>query len=208
MASRAETTMSADLKRIPALDVESSGVHFRYLVFRVTVQDQDAVLVRAVNFRPYREELDQRIVNWAWESLEEAGLDESQARLEVGGGGSLSINPYYLTVTVFGASPRYGAEEDREAVAGLVQDAFPDYEVSWYTEDHFEEQEKRAQEEKAAAAAARKKKQAEKKQQAAAAAAEEEAADKEAEPATDAENAAAEATGSAADGSEDEKDGS
>ena len=147
--------MAIDLSKIPRLEVENSGVHFRYLVFRLKVEDQEGVLVRALNFQPYREELDQSIINWAWQSLEDTGLDESQATLEVGGGGSLAINPYYETVTLFGASPEYGPEEERETVARLFQDAFPDHEVSWYPLGYFEEQEKKAKAAKAAAAAAR-----------------------------------------------------
>ena len=158
--------MTADLSKIPRLEVEKSGVHFRYLVFRLTVGDQEEVLVRAVNFHPYREELDQRIVNSTWQSLESTGLDESQATLHVGGGGSLAVNPYYATVTLFGASPEYGPEEDRETVARLFEDEFPDYEVSWYPLGYFEEQEKKAKEEKAAAAAARAEKKAQKTKQA------------------------------------------
>ena len=152
--------MAIDLSRIPPLEVENSGVHFRYLVFRLTVGDQEKVLVRGLNFRPYREELDQRIINWTWQSLEGTGLDESQATLHVGGGGSLAVNPYYATVTLFGASPEYGPEKDREIVARLFEDEFPDCEVSWYPLGYFEKQEKKAKEAKAAAAAARAEKKA------------------------------------------------
>ncbi len=157
--------MAIDLSKIPRLEVEDSGVHFRYLVFRLIVGDQEEFLVRTLNFRPYREELDQRIINWTWQSLEGTGLDESRATLHVGGGGSLAINPYYATVTLFGASPEYGPEEERETVARLFQDKFPDYEVSWYPLGYFEEQEKKAKEAKAAAAAARAEKKAQKTQQ-------------------------------------------
>lgn len=158
--------MAIDLSKIPRLEVEDSGVHFRYLVFRLTVEDQEGVLVRALNFRPYREELDQRIINWAWQGLEDTGVDESGATLQVDGGGSLAINPYYETVTLFGASSEYGPEEERETVARLFQDAFPDYEVSWYPLGYFEKQEKKAKEAKAAAAAARAEKKAQKAEQA------------------------------------------
>ena len=158
--------MAIDLSKMPRLEVEDGGVHFRYLVFRLTVEDQEGVLVRALNFHPYREELDQSIINWAWQSLEDTGLDESGPTLQVGGGGSLAINPYYETVTLFGASSEYGPEEERETVARLFQDAFPDYEVSWYPLGYFEEQEKKAKAAKAAAAAARAEKKAQKAEQA------------------------------------------
>ena len=147
--------MAIDLSKMARLEIENSGVHFRYLVFRLTVEDQEEVLVRALNFRPYREELDQRIINWTWQGLEGTGLDESRASLHVGGGGSLAVNPYYATVTLFGASPEYGPEEERETVARLFQDEFPDHEVSWYPLGYFEDQEKKAKEAKTAAAAAR-----------------------------------------------------
>ena len=65
-----------------------------------------------------------RIINWAWQGLEDTGVDESGATLPVDGGGSLAINPYYETVTLFGASSEYGPEEERETVARLFQDAF------------------------------------------------------------------------------------
>ncbi len=154
--------MAIDLSKIPRLEVEDGGVHFRYLVFQLTVENQEGVLVRALGFRPYREELDQRIINWAWQGLEDTGLDESGATLQVAGGGSLAINPYYETVTLFGTSSEYGPEEERETVARLFQDAFPDYEVSWYPLGYFEEEEKKAKEAKAAAAAARAEQQARK----------------------------------------------
>jgi len=157
--------MAIDLSKIPRLEVEDGGVHFRYLVFQLTVENQEGVLVRALGFRPYREELDQRIINWAWQGLEDTGLDESGATLQVAGGGSLAINPYYETVTLFGTSSEYGPEEERETVARLFQDAFPDYEVSWYPLGYFEEQEKKAKEAKAAAAAARAEKKAQKAEQ-------------------------------------------
>ena len=124
--------MAIDLSKIPRLEVEDGGVHFRYLVFRLTVEDQEGVLVRALNFQPYREELDQSIINWAWQSLEDTGLDESGATLQVGGGGSLAIDPYYETATLFGASSEYGPEEERGTVARLFQEAFPDYDCAQF----------------------------------------------------------------------------
>ncbi len=192
--------MAIDLSKIPRLEVEEGGVHFRYLVFRLTVEDQEGVLVRALNFQPYREELDQSIINWAWQSLEDTGLDESGATLQVGGGGSLAINPYYETVTLFGASSEYGPEEERETVARLFQDAFPDYEVSWYPLGYFEEQEKKAKEAKAAAAAARAEKKAQKAEQASQppASPEEEAGGQEVE------TASAQSSGDGTDQSEDD----
>ncbi len=147
--------MSRDLSDIVAVDVEPAGVHFRYLVFQLQVDSQSKLLVRALNFRPYRDELEQQIINWTWQGLEASGFTESGVQLSVGGGGTLNINPYYETVTLFGESPEYGAEEERETVAGLMQEAFSDHEVSWFEPGFFEEQEKIAREAKAKAAAER-----------------------------------------------------
>lgn len=137
------------------MDVEPAGVHFRYLVFQLQVEDQSKLLVRALNFQPYRDELEQQIINWTWQGLEESGFNESGAELSVSGGGTLNINPYYETVTLFGESPEYGSEEERETVAGLVRQAFSDHEVSWFEPGYFEEQERIATEAKAKAAAER-----------------------------------------------------
>ena len=71
------------LASIPNVAVESSGVHFCYLVLKLTAGDQVKTLVRALNFRPYRDNLEQRIIKWTWGGLEEAGLDEGNAFLSV-----------------------------------------------------------------------------------------------------------------------------
>jgi len=144
------------LASIPNVAVESSGVHFCYLVLKLTAGDQVKTLVRALNFRPYRDNLEQRIIKWTWGGLEEAGLDEGNAFLSVKGGGSLSINPYYGTVTVFGGRPDSGIEENREEVAQLLREAFPSHDLSWFTPEHYEQQQRKAKEAKAAAIAAKK----------------------------------------------------
>ena len=163
---------SKDLSNIPAVNVERGGVHFRYLVFQLQCKfvaklwprfqylspeqsDETRLLVRALNFRPYRDELEQQIINWTWQGLEEFGFDESGAQLSVGGGGTLNINPYYGTVTLFGESPEYGPEEERETVARLVQERFSGHEISWFETGYFKEQEGIAKKEKAKAAAER-----------------------------------------------------
>jgi hypothetical protein len=144
------------LVSIPNVAVEDSGVHFCYLALKLTAGDQVKTLVRALNFRPYRDNLEQRIIEWTWGGLEEAGLDEDSAFLSVKGGGSLSINPYYGTVTVFGGSPDSGIEENREEVAQLLREAFPSHDLSWFTPGHYEEQQRKEKEAKAAAIAAKK----------------------------------------------------
>jgi len=150
-----ESNSSKDLSNIPTVNVEPGGVHFRYLVFQLQCKDETRLLVRALNFRPYRDELEQQIINWTWQSLEESGFDESGAQLSVGGGGTLNINPYYRTVTLFGESPEYGPEKERETVARLVQERFSGHEVSWFETAYFKEQERIAKEAKAKAAAER-----------------------------------------------------
>ena len=93
--------MSKNLSNITAIILEPGGVHFRYLVLQVQIEDQSKLLVRALNFRPYRDKLEQKIVNWTWKDLEECGFKESEIQLTVGGGGTLNINPYYESVTLF-----------------------------------------------------------------------------------------------------------
>ena len=144
------------LASIPNVAIEESGVHFRYLVLKLRASEEVKTLVRALNFRPYRDHLEQRIINWTWDGLEEAGLNEESASLSVAGGGSLSINPYYETVTVFGQNPAHGIEENREEIAQLLKEAFPSHELSWFAPGHYEEQQRQEKEAKATAAAARK----------------------------------------------------
>ena len=44
----------------------------------------------------------------------------------------MAYNPYYQTIKLFGTSLNYGAEEDREASAKLLECAYPECEVSWF----------------------------------------------------------------------------
>ena len=147
--------MSKNLSNITAIILEPGGVHFRYLVLQVQIEDQSKLLVRALNFRPYRDKLEQKIVNWTWKDLEERGFKESETQLTVGGGGTLNINPYYETVTLFGESPQYGPEPERKTVAQLFQKVFSEHEISWFEPGFFKEQEKIAKEKKAKLAAQR-----------------------------------------------------
>ncbi|MFQ5739676.1 MAG: hypothetical protein ACE5JX_11755 [Acidobacteriota bacterium] len=119
------------LAEIPDVCLEESGVTLKYLVLRVASNGEEKILVRGLNYRPYDPGLEKRIVERTFDELDEAGFDEENDILEVGGGGALSRNPYDQTISLFGADPVYQQEADREATAKLVERAFPDHEVSW-----------------------------------------------------------------------------
>lgn len=121
-----------ELDGLPDVRLEESGVTFKYLVLRFDSDGQGKVLVRGVNYRPYEPDAVQRIVNWTWDELEASGFREGQDDLTMVGGGTLSINPYYEKVTLFGELPGVGAEPDREATSQLVKAAFPDHSVEWF----------------------------------------------------------------------------
>ncbi|TDI11758.1 MAG: hypothetical protein E2P07_04895 [Acidobacteria bacterium] len=66
------------------------------------------------------------------EELGENGFFEKGGDLQIGGGGSVVLNLYYENITLFGSNPTYGMEEDRDAVAKMIESAYPEHEVSWY----------------------------------------------------------------------------
>ncbi len=119
-----------ELAQLPAFRTDEQGVTFRYLVFQLTSGGQERTLVRGLNYLPYDSQLTQRIVNWTLDELEKAGFDPATGELMVEGGGTLTLNPYYETATLFGENPEYGEESDRGAVEALVKKAYAELEVS------------------------------------------------------------------------------
>lgn len=140
---------------IPPVRFFDLGVSFRYLVFRLKSGEEQRLLVRGMNFRPYEPDIDQRIINQTIAELKEAGFREGVDELDVGGGGTAATNPYYETLTLFGADAESGSEANRDQVFELVQAAFPQHKVEWYSEEHAAEVERKEQEAKAKAKAAR-----------------------------------------------------
>ena len=112
--------------------LEGGGVMFQYLLLELKGAAQNKAIVRGLNYKSYEGKTEEQIVKWAKEELEESGLLESGGEFQVGGGGSLSFNTYYETITVFGSSQTYGVEEDREAVVKLIETSYPEHEVSWF----------------------------------------------------------------------------
>ncbi len=120
-----------DFERVPDVQFQDPGVIFRYLVLRFRSGDQEKTLVRGINYRPYEPETAQRIINWTWDELEAAGFREGRDELGLEGGGTLSVNPYYETATLFGAAS-VGPEADRAATASMLEKAFPGHKVEWF----------------------------------------------------------------------------
>ncbi len=120
------------LDELPEVRLEEAGVMFKYLVLKLASNGGERVLVRGVNWKPYEPDAVQRIVNWTWDELEAEGFQEGRDELALEGGGTLSVNPYYEKITLFGEIPGVGSEGDRQATCRMVQAAFPDHTVQWF----------------------------------------------------------------------------
>ncbi len=120
------------LESVPACRMEESGVSFKYLVFRLKSGEAEKQVLRGVNFQPYEADANRRIERQLRAELERLGFDPRANGLSVLGGGTISVNPYYETVTVFGENPEHGAEPDRSATLALLSGAFAGYEVKSY----------------------------------------------------------------------------
>lgn len=144
-----------DFDEIPAARFFDLGISFHYLVFRLKSGEKEQLLVRGMNFLPYEPNVKQRIINQTVSELEGAGFREGVDELATNGGGTATLNPYYETVTLFGADADQGSEENREEVGELFKNAFPEHKVEWYSEGHAAEVERKEKEAKAKAKAAR-----------------------------------------------------
>jgi hypothetical protein len=106
---------------------------FKYLYFEAQQSGQTRGLVRALNYAPYVSDLEEQIVLWLREELEATNFFRAGGALKTLGGGTMTLNCYYETITLFGASGSHGVEENREAVARLLEGSFPDHEVAWFS---------------------------------------------------------------------------
>ena len=121
-----------ELSEIPEVWLRTEGVMFKYLYFEAQQSGQIKGLVRALNYAPYVHDIEEQIVLWLREELVTTTFLTAGGILNILGGGTMTLNRYYETIALFGASESHGVEKDREAVARLIEGAFPDYEVTWF----------------------------------------------------------------------------
>ena len=124
-----------ELSEIASVRLEEGGVMIKYLLFQLDREGQAKAIVRGVNYQSYREGLEEQIVQAAEQELRDSSFLDQGGGFEVAGGGSITLNPYYETITLFGASRSYGVEQDREAVAKMLEVAYPEHKVSWFSPD-------------------------------------------------------------------------
>ncbi len=120
------------LAEIADVRLEGGGVMFQYLLLQLEWDAEKRTIVRGLNYQPYAGKIEEQIVKSAQEELGENGFLENGGVLQIGGGGSVAFNLYYQNITLFGSNPTYGMEENREAVAKMIEKAYPEHEVSWY----------------------------------------------------------------------------
>ena len=118
------------LTEIPDALLHGDGVTFRYLIFQLHRGEERKTVLRAVNYLPYHSHFDETIIRLTKEELEGQGFFDRNGDFSVEGGGTLSLNRYYDTITLYGADPAYGAEQDRSGAAEMLRQVFPDYEIS------------------------------------------------------------------------------
>ena len=129
-----------ELSEIAGVRLEEGGVMIKYLLFQLEQEGQSRAIVRGVNYQSYREGLEEQIVQAAEQELRDSSFLDQGGGFEVAGGGSITLNPYYETITLFGASQSYGVEGNREAVAQMLEAAYPEHKVSWFSPDEPESQ--------------------------------------------------------------------
>ncbi len=120
------------LEEIADVRLEGGGVMFQYLLLQLEWEAEKRTIVRGLNYQPYAGKIAEQIVKSAREELGENGFFEKGGYLHIGVGGSVAFNLYYENITLFGSNPTYGTEENREAVAKMIEKAYPEHEVSWY----------------------------------------------------------------------------
>ncbi len=120
------------LAEIADVRLEGGGVMFQYLLLQLEWEAEKRTIVRGLNYQPYVAKIEEQIVESAREELGENGFFEKGGDLQIEGGGSVAFNLYYENITLFGSNPTYGVEENREAVAKMIENAYPEHEVSWY----------------------------------------------------------------------------
>ena len=120
------------LSEIADIRLEGGGVMFQYLLLQLERAAEKRTIVRGLNYQPYAGKVEEQIVKSAREELGENGFFENGGDLQIAGGGSVAFNLYYEHITLFGSNPTYGMEENREAVAKMIEKAYPEHKVSWY----------------------------------------------------------------------------
>ncbi len=120
------------LSEIADVRLEGGGLMFQYLLLQLDCAAEKRTIVRGLNYQPYVGKIEEQIVKSAQEELGENSFFEDGGDLQIGGGGSAAFNLYYEQITLFGSNPTYGMEENREAVAKMIEKAYPEHEVSWY----------------------------------------------------------------------------
>ncbi len=124
-----------ELSEIASVRLEEGGVMYKYLLIQLEQDGQTKAVVRGLNYQSYRKDLEEQIVRTAEQELRDSRFLDQGGSFEVTGGGSITLNPYCQTMTLFGASQIYGAEGNREPVAKMVEAAYPAHEVSWFSPD-------------------------------------------------------------------------
>lgn len=119
-----------EILQIPELDLQGGGVMVKYLRFSVQGAEGKRQIVRGVNYLPYQADIEKEIVEFTSRELQESSGDAGDLTVE--GGGSITINLYYETITLFGTSTHHGVEQERAETAAILERAYPDYKVSWY----------------------------------------------------------------------------
>ena len=120
---------------------------FKYLLIQLEREGQTKAIVRGLNYQSYRGDLEEQIVQTAEQDLRDSSFLDQGGAFEVDGGGSITRNPYYETITLFGSSQRYGAEGNREAVARILEAAYPEHKVSWFSPDAPKSEDSKPEEE-------------------------------------------------------------
>ena len=124
-----------ELSEIASVRLEEGGVIFKYLLIDLERAGERKVILRGLNYQSYVENMEEEIVKSAEEELKQSSFFEHGGGFQVAGGGSITLNPYYETITLYGASQTYGVEKNREDVARMIEDAYPEHEVSWFSPD-------------------------------------------------------------------------
>jgi hypothetical protein len=119
------------LEEIPDVRLQTKGVMFQYLIFKIVSAGKSKTIVRGVNYQLYYDNADEKLMKWVRKELEEDSLLDQGGGVKIEGGGTLTLNPYYETLTLFGSSQTYGEETNRADVAKMFEQSFPDHEVSW-----------------------------------------------------------------------------
>ncbi|MBI4447048.1 MAG: hypothetical protein HY645_14225 [Acidobacteria bacterium] len=110
---------------------EGGGVTFRYLAFEISCREGIRPVLRAVNYRSYEPSQENSIMRM----LESELSSPQETPYRIMGGGSLTLNNYEQTITIYGANPVFGAEPQREKTAAMLERSLPGYKTTWFGPD-------------------------------------------------------------------------